>query len=30
MSRAAELKGGVDAMLPLPEIVAFLEAIGAK
>jgi two-component system, chemotaxis family, protein-glutamate methylesterase/glutaminase len=30
MSRAAEQKGGVDAMLPLPEIVAFLEAIGAK
>ena len=27
MSRAAEHKGGVDAMLPLPEIVAFLEAL---
>ncbi len=30
MSRAAEQKGGVDAVLPLPEIVAFLEAIAAK
>ncbi len=30
MSRAAEQKGGVDAMLPLPEIVAFLEAIAAN
>jgi two-component system, chemotaxis family, protein-glutamate methylesterase/glutaminase len=30
MSRAAEHRGGVDAMLPLPEIVAFLEALAAK
>jgi two-component system chemotaxis response regulator CheB len=30
MSRAAEHKGGVDSMLPLPEIVSFLEAIAAK
>jgi two-component system, chemotaxis family, protein-glutamate methylesterase/glutaminase len=30
MSRAAEQKGGVDAMLPLPEIVSFLEAIATK
>jgi two-component system chemotaxis response regulator CheB len=27
MSRAAELRGGVDCMLPLPEIVSFLEGI---
>ena len=30
MSRAAEVRGGVDAMLPLLEIVSFLEAIAAK
>jgi two-component system chemotaxis response regulator CheB len=30
MSRAAEQKGGVDCMLPLPEIVSFLEAMGPK
>jgi two-component system, chemotaxis family, protein-glutamate methylesterase/glutaminase len=30
MSRAAEQKGGVDSMLPLPEIVAFLEGLTAK
>lgn len=27
MSRAAEMRGGVDCMLPLPEIVSFLEGI---
>ena len=30
MSRAAEHRGGVDSLLPLPEIVAFLEALAAK
>jgi two-component system, chemotaxis family, protein-glutamate methylesterase/glutaminase len=30
MSRAAALKGGVAAMLPLPEIVSFLEAMATK
>ena len=30
MSRAAEARGGVDCMLPLPEIVTFLEVLGAK
>jgi two-component system chemotaxis response regulator CheB len=28
MSRAAELRGAVDCLLPLPEIIAFLEALG--
>jgi two-component system, chemotaxis family, protein-glutamate methylesterase/glutaminase len=30
MSRAAEVRGGVDCMLPLPEIISFLEAVAAK
>jgi two-component system chemotaxis response regulator CheB len=29
MSRAAESKGGVDCLLPLPEIISFLEGLGA-
>jgi two-component system chemotaxis response regulator CheB len=30
MSRAAEARGAVDCMLPLPEIVSFLEGLGAR
>jgi two-component system chemotaxis response regulator CheB len=30
MSRAAEMRGGVNCLLPLPEIIAFLEAVGTK
>jgi two-component system chemotaxis response regulator CheB len=30
MSRAAELRGGADCMLPLPEIVSFMEALTAR
>jgi two-component system, chemotaxis family, protein-glutamate methylesterase/glutaminase len=30
MSRAAEMRGAVDCMLPLPEIVAFLEVLAMK
>jgi two-component system chemotaxis response regulator CheB len=29
MSRAAEMRGAVDCLLPLPEIIAFLELLGA-
>ena len=30
MSRAADAKGGVDCLLPLPEIISFLEGLAAE
>jgi two-component system chemotaxis response regulator CheB len=30
MSRAAEARGGVNCLLPLPEIIAFLESLATK
>jgi two-component system chemotaxis response regulator CheB len=30
MSRAAEMRGGVDCLLPLPEIIVFLEALARR
>jgi chemotaxis response regulator CheB len=29
MPRAAEMRGAVECMLPLPEIVSFLEGLGS-